>query len=63
MTKLENLLFTLEVCRKVLPEDASMVHYARLDEIERILRYYMQAADNARKKDTTTSLKVSKTAG
>lgn len=38
MMTLEDLLFTLEVCKKQLPFDAHPVHYQRLDTIERIVR-------------------------
>lgn len=36
--KLEELLFTLEICRKELPGHTHPVHFERLREIERILK-------------------------
>lgn len=38
MGKLEELIFTLEICKKFLPDNAHPTHYERLDEIERIVR-------------------------
>ncbi len=38
MNTLEDLLFTLEICRKYLPGDAHPVHFERIKEIERIVK-------------------------
>lgn len=36
--KTDDLLFTLEICRKCLPDDAHPVHYDRIRMIENILK-------------------------
>ncbi len=35
---LDDLLFTLEICKKELPSNAHPIHYDRLREIERIIK-------------------------
>lgn len=36
--KTDDLLFTLEICRKYLPDDTHPVHYDRIKMIESILK-------------------------
>ncbi len=38
MNTVDDLIFTLQVCKRRLPGDAHPVHLERLDEIERRLR-------------------------
>ncbi len=38
MSTVDDLLFTLQICRKCLPGDAHPVHFERLAEIERIVK-------------------------
>lgn len=35
--KIEEYLFTLEVCKRFLPPDTNPVHYERLRDIEQLL--------------------------
>jgi hypothetical protein len=38
MSQLSDYLFTLDVCRRLLPPDADPIHATRLDEIEAFVR-------------------------
>ncbi len=38
MSSIDDLLFTLDICRRSLPGNAHPVHFERLEEIERILQ-------------------------
>ncbi len=52
MNSIEDLIFTLHICRKSLPGNADPVHFERLNEIERRLRELQTRQElEARRKD------------
>ncbi|NHN33335.1 hypothetical protein [Paenibacillus agricola] len=51
MSKLDDLLFTLDICKKSLPVDAHAFHYERLNEIENILKMeFLEPKDSSKLK-------------
>lgn len=48
MSKTEDLLFTLDVCIRELPEHVHPIHYKRLEEIKEILQQTKETARSGR---------------